>query len=431
MDFHLPQLGEGVYEAEVVRWLVNAGDAVRHGDGLMEVMTDKATMEVPAPFAGTVTELRVQPGSTVKVGDLILSYTPAGAVPEEIAPPAPAAVHRPDGDDPLRLDPDLTANGHPPDEDEPAAAGPVKASPSVRLLARKLGIDLRTVHGSGPAGRVLVEDLHLPHPGDSLRGYPAGDGGALAAPVRVAAAARLDFGTPGTTIKLAGVRRRIAEHLVHAKHTIPHFTYVDECDISELVRVRASLREPFEAHGVKLTYLPFFVKAAVGALKEVPIVNASLNDATGEIALHDRYHIGIATATPAGLLVPVVRDADRKDLATIAREIERLSAEARAGRARLEDLRGSTFTITSIGGIGGLLATPIINHPEVAIMGVGRAVKRPVFDAAGNVKAAEMIYLSLSFDHRVVDGAVGAVFGNALIRQLQNPARLLLPEKLV
>jgi pyruvate dehydrogenase E2 component (dihydrolipoamide acetyltransferase)/2-oxoisovalerate dehydrogenase E2 component (dihydrolipoyl transacylase) len=421
MDFHLPQLGEGVYEAEMVRWLVTAGDTVQHGQGLMEVMTDKATMEVPTPFAGTVTELRVQPGSTIKVGDLILSYTPAGAVPEEIAPPVPAAVHRPDGHDPLRQEPaDLRSNGHP-DEGDGAVAVPVKASPSVRLLARKLGIDLKVVRGTGPSGRILVEDLHLP---------PAGPATAVQH-VPVAVAARLDYGTPGSVIKLAGVRRRIAEHLVHAKHTIPHFTYVDECDISELVKVRASLREPFEAHGLKLTFLPFFVKAAVAALKEVPIVNSSLNDETGEIVLHDRYHVGIATATPAGLLVPVIRDADRKDLATIAREIERLSAEARSGRARLEDLRGSTFTITSIGGIGGLLATPIINHPEVAILGVGRAVKRPVFDAAGNIKSAEMIYLSLSFDHRVVDGAVGAVFGNALIHQLHNPARLLLPERLV
>ena len=267
----------------------------------------------------------------------------------------------------------------------------------------------------------LVEDLSISTMGTTRR----------LEHVPVAVAARLDYGTAGWVIKLAGVRRRIAEHLVHAKHTIPHFTYVDECDISELVRLRASLREPFEGHGLKLTYLPFFVKAAVAALKHVPIVNSSLNDETSEIVLHDRYHIGIATATPAGLLVPVIRDADKKDLAQIAREIERLSAEARSGRARLEDLRGSTFTITSIGGIGGLLATPIVNHPEVAILGVGRAVKRPVFDAAGNIKAAEMIYLSLSFDHRVVDGAVGAVFGNALIHQLQNPARLLLPERLV
>ena len=190
---------------------------------------------------------------------------------------------------------------------------------------------------------------------------------------------------------------------------------------------RASLREPFERHGLRLTFLPFFVKAAVAALKEVPIANASLNDTTGAVTLHDRYHIGIATATPVGLLVPVVRDADKKDLATIAREIERLSAEARAGRARREDLRGSTFTITSIGSIGGLISTPIINHPEVGILGVGKIVKRPVYDDAGNIRPADLVYLSFSFDHRVVDGAVGAVFGNAVMRHLRKPAGLLLP----
>jgi pyruvate dehydrogenase E2 component (dihydrolipoamide acetyltransferase)/2-oxoisovalerate dehydrogenase E2 component (dihydrolipoyl transacylase) len=430
MDFHLPQLGEGVYEAEMIRWLVTAGDAVEHGQGLMEVMTDKATMEVPAPFAGTVTELRVQPGSTIKVGDLILTYTPAGVVAEEIAPPVPVAVARPHAVEPIGVASKrgetgtssadaLSSNGHADDGESQTTL--IKASPSVRLLARKLGIDLRSVRGTGPAGRILLEDLHLPAAGAAT----------AAERVPVPVAAKLDFGRPGTVIKLAGVRRRIAEHLVHSKHTIPHFSYVDECDISELVKLRASLREPFEEHGLKLTYLPFFVKAAVAALKEVPIVNSSLNDETGEIVLHDRYHIGIATATPSGLLVPVVRDADKKDLATIAREIERFSAEARSGRARLEDLRGSTFTITSIGGIGGLLATPIINHPEVAILGLGRVVKRPVFDAAGNIRPAEMIYLSLSFDHRVVDGAVGAVFGNALIHELHHPARLLLAERLV
>jgi pyruvate dehydrogenase E2 component (dihydrolipoamide acetyltransferase)/2-oxoisovalerate dehydrogenase E2 component (dihydrolipoyl transacylase) len=419
MDFQLPQLGEGVYEAEMVRWLVRAGDTVHHGQGLMEVMTDKATMEVPAPFAGTVTDLRVQPGQTVHVGDHVLTYT-TSTVAEEIPPPAPPVVSTPVAEPTHAPSAVKSANGR--------TAVAVKASPSVRLLARKLGIDLAHVHGSGPGGRVLLDDLNPPETTATPGEHAAPP--ALVNKPTSAAASRLEFGVAGSRIKLAGVRRRIAEHLVEAKHVIPHFTYVDECDLTDLVRLRASLREQFEKAGVKLTYLPFFVKAAVAALKEVPIVNSSLDDAAGEITMHDRYHIGIATATPQGLLVPVVRDADRKDLAQIARDIERLSGEARAGRSRLEDLRGGTFTITSIGGIGGLLATPIINHPEVAILGVGKAVKRPVFDPAGNVKPAEMVYLSLSFDHRVVDGAVGAVFGNALIQQLQNPARLLLPERL-
>jgi pyruvate dehydrogenase E2 component (dihydrolipoamide acetyltransferase)/2-oxoisovalerate dehydrogenase E2 component (dihydrolipoyl transacylase) len=205
---------------------------------------------------------------------------------------------------------------------------------------------------------------------------------------------------------------------------------MDECDVTDLVRLRDSLRDVYTKAGVRLTYLAFIVKAVTAALKEVPIVNASLDDAAGEIVLHDHYHIGIAVATPNGLVVPVLRDADQKDITQIAREVERLSTAARAGKLQLDEVRGSTFTITSIGGIGGLISTPIINHPEVGILGIGKVVKRPTYDAAGNIRPADLVYLSFSFDHRVVDGAVGAVFGNAVVRRLQNPAALLLPEAL-
>jgi pyruvate dehydrogenase E2 component (dihydrolipoamide acetyltransferase)/2-oxoisovalerate dehydrogenase E2 component (dihydrolipoyl transacylase) len=280
-------------------------------------------------------------------------------------------------------------------------------------MARKLGIDLAQVRGSGPEGRILIDDLK-PHLAPASEAKPP-------------APPRPDYGTPGTRIKLQGLRRKIAEHMVLSKRTIPHYSYVDECDVTELVRLRESLKEPFARLGGKLTYLPFFVKAAAAALKEVPLVNASLDEAAGEIVLHDRYHIGLAVATPGGLVVPVLRDADRKDLVTIARDIERLSSEARAGKVKLDDLRGSTFTITSIGGIGGLISTPVINHPEVGILGIGKVIKRPVYDAAGNLRPADLLYLSFSFDHRVLDGAVAAAFGNALMRQLQNPAAMLLP----
>jgi len=295
---------------------------------------------------------------------------------------------------------------------------PVRAAPSVRYMARKLGIDLGRVRGTGPEGRILIDDL-TPHLGKTE------DAG------RTAPELRGDFGTPGTRIKLQGLRRRIAEHMVTSKRTIPHYTYVDECDVTEMVRLRESVRDTYAQAGVKLTFLAFVVKAAAGALKEVPIVNASLDEAGGEIVLHDHYHIGVAVATPQGLIVPVVHDVYRKSLGEIARDIEQLSAATRAGRARLEDLRGGTFTVTSVGNIGGLFSTPVINHPEVAILGVGKVTRRPVFDAAGNVRPADLVYLSLSFDHRVVDGAVGTAFGNALIRRLQKPANLLLPEKLV
>jgi pyruvate dehydrogenase E2 component (dihydrolipoamide acetyltransferase)/2-oxoisovalerate dehydrogenase E2 component (dihydrolipoyl transacylase) len=409
MDFKVPELGEGVYEAEFVAWLVKPGEAVKRGQTLMEVMTDKATMEVPAPFAGTVTGLRAEPGQQIKVGDVILTYESTagdGAAVEIREAPVEAAASRANGGMKTPSVPSRPAVALAPES--------VKAAPSVRLMARQLGIDLTRVHGSGPGGRILIGDL----------------ASRVSAPAKPQAAVeKWDYGVPGTRIKLQGLRRKIAEHMVLSKRTIPHYSYVDECDVSNLVRLREQFKEPYAQLGVKLTYLAFFVKAVVEALKTVPIVNASLDESAGEIVLHDRYHIGIAVATPAGLIVPVVRDADRKDLAQVARDIERLSAEARAGKVKRDDLGGSTFTLTSVGNIGGLMFTPVINHPEVGILGIGRVVKRPVFDAAGNVRPAEMVYLSFSFDHRVVDGAVGAAFGNAVIRRLQHPAALLVPSE--
>jgi pyruvate dehydrogenase E2 component (dihydrolipoamide acetyltransferase)/2-oxoisovalerate dehydrogenase E2 component (dihydrolipoyl transacylase) len=294
-------------------------------------------------------------------------------------------------------------------------------------MARAMGVDLAIVAGSGPGGRVLIDDLSayletngFPHKPTGAESAPAGGRVQPSAP-------SFDLGVAGTRIKMQGVRRKIADHMVLAKRAIPHYSYVDECDVTELVRLRESLREAYSKSGVKLTYLAFFVKAAVAALKQVPIVNASLDEAGGEIVLHDRYHIGIATATEKGLMVPVVRDADRKDLGEIAREIDRLSTAAKAGQVKVDDLRGGTFTITSIGSIGGLISTPVINHPEAAILGIGKVVKRPVYDKSGQLHPADLVYLSFSFDHRIVDGAVGAVFANALIDHVQNPGRLLLP----
>jgi pyruvate dehydrogenase E2 component (dihydrolipoamide acetyltransferase)/2-oxoisovalerate dehydrogenase E2 component (dihydrolipoyl transacylase) len=433
MDFRVPELGEGVYEAELVAWHVKPGDVVKSGQTLAEVMTDKASMDLPSPFAGVIEELRAEPGQQFKIGQVLLTYH-AGGKNDRLTS---AMATRPredgvgsDGDPPRR---NVTKKSKQPvaavvsaspsrplSLATPAPGGirqPIRAAPSVRLLARQLGIDLVGVNGTGPGGRILASDLA------SLVRREAPEEAERRLESRKPKA---DYGTPGQRIKLIGVRRKIAEHLVHAKHTAPHYSYVDECEVTALVSIREQLRESFAEKGVKLTYLPFFVKAVVAALKEVPIVNASLEAEAGEIVLHDRYHIGIATATPAGLVVPVVRDADQKDLIEIAREIERLSDEARMGRPRLEDLRGGTFTITSIGNIGGLISTPIINHPEVAILGVGKIVKRPVYDAAGNIRPADLVYLSFSFDHRVVDGAVGAVFANAVIKRLQTPAALLL-----
>jgi 2-oxoisovalerate dehydrogenase E2 component (dihydrolipoyl transacylase) len=434
MDFPLPPVGEGLLEVELVRWEVRPGDAVVPGQVLAEVMSDKANMEVPAPFGGTITELAAQPGTKVKVGDKFLSYTPTG----QTAPAASTVRQAPDpkrepvgaASEPLAASREASAgvpakpqaapppasNGHSSSSTLPPAA------PSVRMLARKLGVDLAGVRGSGPHGRILLDDL-TPYLA------PKGNGPRAAAAPSGTDTSKLDFGVAGTRVKLIGMRRKIAEHMVESKRHIPHYSYIDECDLSDIVRLRNQLREPLAKAGVKLTYLAFFVKAVARALKEIPIVNSAFDEAAGEVVLHDRYHIGVAVAAPNGLIVPTVKDADRKDVSTIATDIERLSNDAKAGKSKIDDLRGGTFTVTSIGGIGGLISTPIINHPEVGIMGVGKVVKRPVYDAHGDLKPTDIVYLSFSFDHRVVDGAIGAAFGNVVMRYLQAPALLLLPEK--
>ena len=422
MDFSLPEIGEGLYEAELVRWLVKPGDSVKRGQVLLEVLTDKATMEVPSPFAGTISELRAEEGSQLKVGDVVLTYSGAG----EAAPAKSAPAKKSEGKAAAK-EPAHRTESKPKITDEvarkPAAmpvsassgngpAVPVKAAPSVRYMARKLGIDISRVRGTGPQGRILVEDL-------ASEVGPAQGGKAESR-----REPKPDYGKPGTRIKLQGLRRIIAERMVQSKKTIPHYSYMDECDVTEMVHLREGLRDAAAKIGVKVTYLAFFVKAVAAALKEVPLVNSTLDEESGEIVLHDRYNIGVAVAAPAGLIVPVVKDADKKDLIQIARDIERLSAEARAGKAKLDDLKGGTFTVTSIGGIGGLLSTPIINHPEVGILGIGKVVKRPVYDGTGIIKPADIVYLSFSFDHRVLDGAIGAAFGNAVMEQLKNPAGL-------
>lgn len=412
MDFPLPPVGEGLFEVELVKWLVRPGDAVNRGQGLMEVMSDKATFEVPAPFAGTVTALSVQPGTKIKVGQVALTYDAVETRASVPAPAKPVAVEAAIAPARAAAKVEANGNGH-------AALPP--AAPSVRMLARKLGVDLGRVHGTGPHGRILLDDL-TPFLKPKAHGtdHP---------PPSKTDTSKLDFGVAGTRVKLIGMRKKIAEHMVESKRSIPHYSYIDECHITDLVHLRSQLRDTFGKADIKLTYLAFFVKAAARALKEIPIVNGTFDEAAGETQLHDRYNIGIAVAAPNGLIVPVIRDADRRDLGGIAQEIDRLSTDAKAGKSKLEDLKGGTFTVTSVGGIGGLISTPIINHPQVGIMGVGKVVKRPVYDAHNNLKPADVIFLSFSFDHRIVDGAVGAAFGNAVIKHLQNPAVLLLPEK--
>ena len=409
MEFALPPVGEGLYEVELVRWLVKPGDAVQRGQPLMEVLSDKATMEVPSPFAGTITSLTAEPGTKVTIGQTVLHFTPETKTvrtTETVVQQSENAVQHAEIPKPI-------AGNH--------TAVSIAAAPSVRLLARRFGIDLTLVRGTGPGGRILFDDI-APHIQPTTPPKPA--------PVSSHVSHGLDLGKAGTSVKLTGIRRTIAEKMQASKQSIPHYSYIDECDVTDLVRVRGQLKEPFSSAGLKLTYLPFIIKAVTRALKHVPIVNSTFDDKSEEITMHDRYHIGVAVATSSGLMVPIIKDADRKGIPEIAAEIERLSLAARSGRVRADDLRGGTFTVTSIGSIGGLISTPIINRPEVGIVGVGKLVKRPVYDASGNLRPAELIYLSFSFDHRIVDGAIGAAFGNAVIRHLEHPTTLLLPDDL-
>ncbi|QEG01572.1 Dihydrolipoyllysine-residue acetyltransferase component of pyruvate dehydrogenase complex [Stieleria maiorica] len=424
MDFQLPELGEGIYEAELVEWRVKPGDQVQPGQSLAEVLTDKATMDVPSPFAGQIDKLHVDPGNEMKVGQVVLSYT-SEAVIESAADDA--------------VDPDTEVERIQPTESHEVvqrspekaetetphhvtATTGVQAAPAVRRMARGLAIDLAAVPGSGPDGRVLINDMTEFIRSSRHTGARSHDGPAREARTRVHADQKPDAPEelkPGTRVKFRGVRRKIARHMVEAKQKIPHFGYVDQCDVTQLVQVRESLKDSYPE--VKLTFLPFMVQAAVAALKEYPLVNSRLDERANEIVLHDHYHIGIATDTPLGLIVPVVRHADHKNLIDLAGEIQRLTSAARSGMLAAGDLRGSTFTVTSIGSIGGLFTTPIINHPEVGIMGIGKRFTQPSIDVAGNVHARDMVYLSYSFDHRVVDGAIAARFSNAVIQQLENP----------
>ena len=412
MDFSLPPVGEGLIEVELVRWLVRPGDAITRGQPLMEVMSDKATMEVPAPFAGVIQSIAGEAGTKVQVGQHILAYAGEGE-PVNVASggrKSPDSVGLLENRETRVSRSPVPLNG----SVRPTAA------PSVRHLARKLGVDLSRIHGSGPSGRILLDDL---------AGFLAPKNAEPSEPKKKEVAPKMDFGVAGTTVRLAGLRKIIAERMVLSKRTIPHFSYVEECNATDLVRLRSQLKEPFAANAVKLTYLPFLITAVVRALKDVPIVNSSFDESNQTISLHDRYHIGFAVSVPNGLIVPVIKDADKKDLATIATEIDRLGEACRTNKIKSDELHGGTFTVTSVGNIGGLISTPIINAPEIGIMGVGKIIKRPIYDDLGNLQPADLMYLSFSFDHRIVDGAVGIAFGNAVLKRLQNPATLMMAQK--
>jgi 2-oxoisovalerate dehydrogenase E2 component (dihydrolipoyl transacylase) len=408
----LPDIGEGTTEAEIVAWHVKAGDAVEEDDPLADVMTDKATVEIPAPVAGRVVAIHGAIGEKRAVGsELVVIETDAAAVPETAAPrrearPAPPASPPPaaDSSPPPERKPAPPAAAAP--SSQPAGARRPLASPAVRRRAFERGIPLQFVRGTGPEGRITQADLDA---------YASS-----AAPVP--AAARRDDSVEA--VPIVGLRRAIAERLQQSKRQIPHFSYIEEVDVGALEELRAHLNRTREARG-HLTLLPFLMRAIVRAVAEHPQVNARFDDEAGILHRHRAVHIGIATQSEAGLLVPVVRHVEALDLWQAAAEISRLAEAARSGKATREELTGSTITITSLGPLGGIAATPVINRPEVAIVGVNRIVERPVI-RGGAIVAARVMNLSSSFDHRIVDGWEAASFIQRVKDGLEHPATLFI-----
>ena len=417
-EVKLPDIGEGIAEGEIVRWLVKPGEAVREDQPLVEVMTDKASVEIPSPRTGVIATLHAAEGQVVPVGSVIISITVAGdGAPAPAAPTADADADTARWNDEGGATPAAStrAIATPPPG---APAGRAQASPAVRQLAKQLGVALEGLAGTGPGGAITAEDVRRGAPPAAAK---SGAGAGTAAGAGAATAAGAAPGSAGEErIPLRGLRRKIAEHMRHSLSTAAQFTFVAECDFTALVAHRASVRARAEASGVKLTFLPYVVKALVEPLRQYPLLNSSLDDARREIVLKKSLHIGIATATPDGLTVPVLHDADRRSLFALARDIERLAAAARDHTLKLEDLQGATFTITSTGAKGGVLATPILHHPQVAILGVHEVKPRPAV-VDGAIVIRELGNLSLSLDHRVVDGAVGADFLYALIARLEQP----------
>jgi 2-oxoisovalerate dehydrogenase E2 component (dihydrolipoyl transacylase) len=409
----VPDVGEGIAEVELVAWYVKPGDAVVEDERLADVMTDKASVEIPCPVTGRVLVLGGEVGQMLAVGSELIRIevgeakvaAPAPSVAPAVRPsPAPAA--------PATAEP-APAPGAPTAPPVGTADRPI-ASPSVRRRAWELGVELKDVAPSGTAGRITHADVEAAAAARGSERVPTPH------PAPAAAEALRD---EEQTVKVIGLRRRIAMQMQEAKRRIPHFAYVEELDITEAEALRASLNQRWAATRGRLTLLPLLMRAMVLALAEFPQINARFDDETGVVTRHRAVHLGIATQTPNGLVVPVVRHAQALDLWAAATEVARLADAARAGRATRDELSGSTITISSLGALGGIVSTPIINRPEVAIVGVNRIVERPVV-RGGAIVTRQTMNLSSSFDHRVVDGADAAAFIQAVRARLEQPALL-------
>jgi pyruvate dehydrogenase E2 component (dihydrolipoamide acetyltransferase) len=413
-EFKFPDIGEGLTEGEIVRWLVKEGDEIKEGQPLVEVETDKALAEIPSPKTGVILKILAKEKEVVKVGQVIVVFGEKG---ETLAapPPRPKSVGVV-GE--LEEAPEET----PAVKAKPEPARPVLvsehvlATPAVRSLARELGVDISRVKGSGPEGRVLEKDVRQLAEGKEK---PVEE---VKKPVKVK---KYDLYGYVERIPLRGVRRSIAKAMVKSKYTAPHVTAMDDADVTELWQIREKEKKVAESKGIKLTILPFIIKAVVAGLTEHPYLNATLDDENEEIILKKYFNIGLATDTPEGLMVPVVKNVKDKSIFELAQELIQLSEKARNRTIDLADLKGGTFTITNYGAVRGIYGTPVINHPEVAILGIGKIQEMPVV-REGKVVVRRILPLSLSFDHRVVDGAEAARFLDTVIARLEDPDLILL-----
>ncbi|CAM4033350.1 branched-chain alpha-keto acid dehydrogenase subunit E2 [Bacillus manliponensis] len=426
-EFKLPDIGEGIHEGEIVKWFIKPGDEVNEDDVLLEVQNDKAVVEIPSPVKGKVLEILVEEGTVAVVGDTLIKIDAPGYEnlkfkgddhdEEPKAEEAPAAAEAP-----------VAA----PAATEEVVNERVIAMPSVRKYAREKGVDIRKVAGSGKNGRIVKSDI------DAFANGGQAVAAAEEAPV-VEAAATPAAATeeapkaqpipageyPETREKMSGIRKAISKAMVNSKHTAPHVTLMDEVDVTELVAHRKKFKAVAADKGIKLTYLPYVVKALTSALREFPMLNTSLDDASQEIVHKHYFNVGIAADTDKGLLVPVVKDTDRKSIFTISNEINDLATKAREGRLAPAEMKGASCTITNIGSAGGQWFTPVINHPEVAILGIGRIAEKPVVKN-GEIVAAPVLALSLSFDHRLIDGATAQKALNQIKRLLNDPQLLVM-----
>lgn len=415
-EFKFPDIGEGLTEGEIVRWLVKEGDEVKEGQPLVEVETDKALAEIPSPRTGFILKILAKEKEIVKVGQVMVVIGEKG---EALAapPPKPKSVG-------------VVGELEEAPEEAPAAevhgeaARPTfvsphaLATPAVRALAKELGVDINKVKGTGPEGRVLEKDVRQ---AVEVKEKPV-EVKPVEAPKKVR---KYDLYGYVDRLPLRGVRRSIAKAMVKSKYTAPHVTSMDEADVTDLWKIREKEKKAAEKKGIKLTILPFIIKAAIAGLKEHPYLNATLDDENEEIILKKYYNIGVATDTPEGLMVPVVKNAADKSILQLAEELTQLAEKARNRTIDLADLKGGTFTITNYGALGGIYGTPIINHPEVAILGTGKIKDMPVV-MDGKIEIRKILFLALSFDHRVVDGAEAARFLNTVIARLEDPDLILL-----